>query len=153
MKVLITLIFLAYIPLSLAKSLLHSSCTDYETVAQSDFILLNKTEFIQLGECVGRALLEDNRLNNLAEACSEVIEDKLSPLGILSLSKVEAIKIGQCLGAVAYVHDKYQGEKYDYYSNKTYHCTQGDKAAKLLSLQTDNLRTPKDVRSVICEQY
>lgn len=153
MKIFITLILLTYIPLSVAKIALSNDCSNYKEVAESDFILFNKTEFIQLGECVGRSLLQKGKLTHLVEACNEVIEDNISPLGILSLSKVEAIQIGQCFGAVKYTHDRYQGQQYDYYSDKTYHCTQGIEAAQLLSLKNKEFKSSKDIRSAICYLY
>lgn len=152
MKIFITLILLAYIPLSLAKSSLPNSCSDYTEISKSDFILFNKAEFIDLGECIGRALLQKGKLTFLAEACEEVTEDKLSTFGIVTLSKVEAIQIGQCLGAIAYTHDRYQGKEYSY-SNETYHCSQGIEAIKLLSSTTNSLKSSRDVRSVICNRY
>ncbi len=150
----IALMLLAYIPQSMAKSSLIHNCSEYEKIAESDFILLNKAEFIQLGQCVGIELMRTERMNHLVEACSEVVEDNISPLGVFSLSKVEAIKIGQCLGAVDYVYYEYNGTKYyDWYSDsyKTVHCTQGNVAAKSLSLQTGSLDTVQDVRTVICK--
>ncbi len=154
MRLFLAVIFLSYTPFILAKSTLPTSCSSFEEVIQSDLILLKKREFIELGECVGVALLKENRLKNLPEICSEVIENKLTPLGGLSLSKLEAIKIGQCTGIINYVYERYNTKtlKYDY-TDETFHCIKGIEAAKILSMQSENYQSVKKVSDVLCEYY
>ena len=154
MRLILVAIFLSFTPFILAKSTLPASCSSFEEVIQSDLILLKKREFIELGECVGIALLKENRLKNLPEICSEVIENKLTPLGGLSLSKLEAIKIGQCTGIINYVYERYDSKtlKYDY-SDEMFHCVKGIQAAKILTMQSDNYQSVKKVSDVLCEYY
>ena len=95
---------------SYAKSELPYNCNEYSNVEEKNFVLFNKKQFIELGECAGEALVKAKKVYNIAAACSEVIEDKNSLLGIFSLSKVEAIKMGVCIGAINAVYTRYDRE-------------------------------------------
>ncbi|CED59512.1 putative exported protein [Moritella viscosa] len=64
-------------------------------VNRIDLIMFDKAELMELGTCVGVELAKHNKLENLSEACDEVVEDRINPLGMLSLSKKEAVQMGQ----------------------------------------------------------
>jgi hypothetical protein len=156
MRVLISLFLCLFVETSFAKDALIKDCEHLQSIKQADFVLLNKKEFIELGECVAENLIKTKFVSNLPLACSEVIEDKLNPLGILSLTKLEAIYMGQCLGVINYIYQHYHNEmisiNYSYNRNrKKYHCIKGVSAAKRLSVQEDEQSTRYEVRDLLCE--
>ena len=91
-----------------AKGSLHSACKQYQEVLESSFVLFSKKELMELGTCTGVALLKGHRLSTLVDSCNEVEEAK-SVFGIASLSKAEAIKVGQCVGVIDYIYQRYHG--------------------------------------------
>lgn len=155
MKYLLLIILFVFIQPSFAKDTLIKDCAHLENANESEFVLFNKKEFIQLGECVAVSLIKKQSILNLPLACDEVIEDHSNPLGIFSLSKLEAIYIGQCLGIVNYIYEHYHDEKvyrYDRWSNSNnkYRCVKGINAVNILrTIKSDRLDR-NDIRDMLC---
>jgi len=134
-----------------------------ESVAQistTNLIFFNSTEVIKVGECVGVELVKRGVMEALPKACDEVVEHKNNLLGALSLSKKEALQIGQCMGVINYVYDRYNDEKYNtsrydsYYSkykSYVYQCVTGMTAVKKLASTTYSLSSRSKIRDVLCE--
>lgn len=143
---------------SYAKSELPYNCNEYSNVEEKNFVLFNKKQFIELGECAGEALVKAKKVYNIAAACSEVIEDKNSLLGIFSLSKVEAIKMGVCIGAINAVYTRYDRElvlvNSRYRSTKRYYsCKKGLLAVnELVASATDEYYKRSELRDILCDQ-
>ncbi len=150
MKFIIALIFLFVIQPAVAKSSLPENCMHLKETVKADFILLNKKEFIQLGECSAVALLKLGELKKLNEACAEVIEDKNNVLGILSLSKSEALKIGQCVGVINYIYERFHNEVVNGRYGEKYSCSKGIKAATYLSAQSSSMKRRDQLRDLLC---
>lgn len=155
MKYLLLLILFVFIQPSFAKGGLIKDCEHLKNVNEAEFVLFNKKEFMQLGECVAVSLIKKQSIFNLSLACHEVIEDNSNPLGIVSLSKLEAIYIGQCLGVINYIFQHYHDEKvpkYDRWSNRNnrYRCVKGLKAVNILkAIHVDKLDR-NDIRDMLC---
>jgi len=140
-----------------AKIRLAKSCKQYTSLAKSAFILFNKQELISLGECVAQDILRMQMpLTTLVQACNEIKEaDGL--LGITALSKAEAIRIGQCLGAINYVDTRFHGtkvnirNKYGRRSNLTYNCARGQLAVDLIVQHNEDRFNSNGIRNIICE--
>lgn len=120
-------------------------------------VIFNKAELMELGACVGIELVKHDKLLNISEACDEVVEDKLNPLGMLSLSKKEAIQIGQCFGVIKYIYDYYDDAKYQapYYSSyrrsdNVYQCEKGMRAVSILRASEQKFSSRADIRDVLC---
>lgn len=143
---------------SYAKSELPYNCNEYSNVEEKNFVLFNKKQFIELGECAGEALVKAKKVYNIAAACSEVIEDKNSLLGIFSLSKVEAIKMGVCIGAINAVYTRYDRElvlvNSRYRSTKRYYsCKKGLLAVnELVASAKDEYYKRSELRDILCDQ-
>jgi len=139
-----------------AKVSLHSDCKEYEEMVSSSFVLFSKTELIELGACTGVALLKDHRLSTLGDSCKEALEAN-SALGIATLTKVEAIKVGQCAGVINYIYGRYHDERVGYssYSRRgyVYSCIKGYEAVNLLSEKSQRRYSRNDVRDLLCDRY
>lgn len=129
-------------------------------IKKTSLIFFNSTEAIKVGECVGVELVKRGVEQELPKACGEVIENKNNVLGELSLSKKEALQIGQCMGVINYVYDRYNNEKYRpsrydrYYSkyqNYVYQCATDITAVKRLISTGDSLSSRSKIRDVLCE--
>lgn len=156
--IVLALILILFSESSFAKNHLPYSCEEYSEVEQSSFVLFNKKQFIELGECAGAALIKSKRIYNIASACSEVVEDKNSLLGIFSLSKVEAIKIGVCLGAIKAVYNRYDRElvleNSRYRRTKRYYsCKKGMAAVNELVVSAkDEYYKRSELRDILCDR-
>lgn len=154
----LVLFFILFFQPSYAKSELPYNCNEYSDVEEKNLVLFNKKQFIELGECAGEALVKAKKVYNIAAACSEVIEDKNSLLGIFSLSKVEAIKIGVCIGAINAVYTRYDRElvlvNSRYRSTKRYYsCKKGLLAVnELVASATDEYYMRSELRDILCDQ-
>lgn len=156
--IVLALILILFSQPSYAKSELPYRCDEYSKVAEKDFVLFNKKQFIKLGECAGEALVKAKKIYNIAAACSEVVEDKNSLLGIFSLSKVEAIKMGVCLGAIKAVNNRYDRElvlvNSRYRSAKRYYsCKKGMTAVnELVANANDEFYKRSELRDILCDR-
>lgn len=146
---------------SLADMRVPARCDEsVSQINKTNLIFFNSTEVIKAGECVGVELVKRGVDQELPKACGEVVENKTNVLGALSLSKKEALQIGQCLGAINYVYDRYNDEKYhpsrydSYYSkykSYVYQCATGMSAVQRLISTTHSLSSRSKIRDVLCE--
>lgn len=157
-SIIFTFILLLFSLPSFAKSELPYGCNEYSKVEKKSFVLFNKKQFIELGECAGEALVKAKKVYNIAGACSEVVEDKNSLLGIFSLSKLEAIKVGVCLGVINAIYNRYDGEAitpmYEYLVTKQhYRCKKGIQGVKKLISSIDyEYYTRFELRDILCRR-
>ena len=128
---------------------LKVDCEDLAEVEQSVFQMFDLKDFVELGQCVGVKLLKQGKDQSLAKACSEVIEDQKNLLGSFSLSKAEAIQIGQCVGIIKYIYDHYNGDIYSRSSYQKYRCKKGEAAVEIL-IATSGLISLEQVREKLC---
>jgi hypothetical protein len=157
MKYLITLAILFFASQAYAKDRLPSNCSHLSEVSKASFVLFNKKEFIQLGECLAISALKSHNKLDLVRSCNEVYEDKRNLLGILSLSKLESILLGQCLGTINYIYEHYNKERandYRYGSNDriVYRCRKGEKAVDVLRSSKKKEIGRSDVRDLLCDE-
>ncbi len=157
MKYLIILAILVFSSQSFAKERLPSNCAHLSEVAEASFVLFNKKEFMQLGECLAIAALKNQKKLDLLRSCSEVDEDRRNFLGILSLSKLESILLGQCMGTINYIYEHYNKERVSNYSyrssNRTvYRCDKGMKAVDILRSINEKEVGRSDVRDLLCDE-
>ena len=113
----------------------------------------------KLGEnqCVAQDILRKRKyITTLVEACNEVKEAN-GMLGIAALSKAEAIKIGQFIGAINFVDSRFHGTKvyrgynYSMRSYSTYVCTRGKSAIALITESNKEQLNTTAIRNIICE--
>jgi len=139
-----------------AKNTPYKECIqEEENISKFSLILFNKAELINLGSCVGVASIKRGASLDIVESCKEVVEDKKSALGVLTLSKAEAIQIGQFLGVINYIHNKYHNEnmyqRYNYRrSNDTYQCQKGMTAVKSIVELSDSKVNKIILRDALC---
>ena len=158
MKYLIILaIFLVFSSQSFAKERLPSNCAHLSEVSKASFVLFNKKEFMQLGECLAIAALKNQKKLDLVRSCNEVDEDRRNFLGILSLSKLESILLGQCTGTINYIYEHYNNERINGYryrlSNRiVYRCKKGEKAVDILRSINEKEVGRSDVRDLLCDE-
>ena len=158
LSIVFTFILLLFSLPSFAKSELPYGCDEYSKVEEKSFVLFNKKQFIELGECAGEALVKAKKVYDIADACSEVVEDKNSLLGIFSLSKLEAIKMGVCLGAINAVYNRYDREVVtatDSYRRpkRYYSCKKGmEGVSKLISSADDEYYERSELRDILCRR-
>lgn len=140
-----------------AKVNLAKNCAQFSSVAETSFVLFSKQELIALGECVAQDMLRKRKyIKTLIKACNEVSEAN-GILGITALSKAEAIKIGQCVGAINFVNSKFHGARvstrynYSTRSYATYHCTRGMPAVALITKSNERYLNTAAIRDIICE--
>ncbi|MGK2233225.1 hypothetical protein [Colwellia polaris] len=154
MKYLIGLIFCLMIQVSFAKESLPKDCSHLQTAMEADFVLLSKKEFIELGECLAVNLIKKRTPLNVVESCNEVDEDRRNLLGIFSLSKLEAILIGQCMGTINYIYEHYDNEpvlSYNY-QTKIYQCTKGVQAVDILRQSRAKSYSRTVLRDLLCRE-
>lgn len=157
MKYLIILAILVFSSQSFAKERLPSNCAHLSEVSKASFVLFNKKEFMQLGECLAIAALKNQKKLDLVRSCNEVDEDRRNFLGILSLSKLESILLGQCMGTINYIYEHYNKERVNHYRYRTnrrivYRCYRGEKAVDILrSIKKEEVGR-NDVRDLLCDE-
>lgn len=134
------------------KNRLPNDCSHLQEVTELDFVLFSKKEFIELGECLAINAIKTNLPINIVEACNEVDEDRRNILGIFSLSKSEAIRIGQCMGAINYVYQRYNNELVNRYSYKTYQCAKGVSAVDTIRANLFGDVNRKNLRNALCNE-
>jgi hypothetical protein len=88
--------------------------------------------------------------------CDEVKEDESNLFGTWSLTKLEAIYIGQCLGVIDFVYKRYNkqfvsGRNGWYRQNKKYTCLKGADAVEVLIKKATNKMSEYDVRKLLCK--
>ena len=131
-----------------AKNFNDRDCNDVSKVEKASFVLFNKTKLVEFGECLGVSLIKQNDTSWIPEACAEIPEDENAPLGILNLSKKEAIQIGMCLGLVEYIYHKYHDE---YSGYNRLQCLDGTRAInKLLTMSNDDIASLANIRDQLC---
>lgn len=134
---------------------LIKDCQHLEQATKSEFILFSKRDLVELGECIGINFLKNKVDIDLVTSCKEVSEDRRNPLGILSLSKVEAVQIGQCVGVINFIYQHYHGEKVfneriKKYSNREYRCKRGNEAVVIIST-ADKVNWDRNiVKNLLC---
>lgn len=157
MKYLIILAILVFSSQSFAKERLPSNCSHLSEVSKASFVLFNKKEFMQLGECLAIAALKNQKKLDLVRSCNEVDEDRRNFLGILSLSKLESILLGKCIGTINYIYEHYDKERVDNYqyssSNRlVYRCNKGEKAVDILRNIKEEGIGREDIRELLCDE-
>lgn len=151
MRLILTFFIILLSHSSFAQNTLPNDCEEYESVNKSNFVLLHKSEFIKLGECLGASLVKQQRISGLTDACREISEYDHSLTGIFSLSKVEAIKIGVCLGAINSIYSRYNNEKVGRYSSREiYHCERGGEAVYTLMRIGNEAINRSQLRDALC---
>jgi hypothetical protein len=156
MKFLVGILLCLFFQNSYAKETLIEDCSHLENVTEADFVIFSKKEFLQLGECLGVSFIKKKIELDLIESCNEVDEDKRNFLGILSLSKLEVIKIGQCIGVINFIYQHYDNEPVNdgsNYKHKTYHCLKGNRAIEQIIRSRATLLNRQDIRKLLCEAY
>jgi hypothetical protein len=157
MRFLITVFLIIFSQVSFAKNALVDDCSHLKDASEAQFTLFSKKEFIQLGECLAVHTIKRRSITNLPMFCNEVIEDKTTPFGIMSLTKLEAIYIGQCVGVINYIYLRYNEENIDrhnsrYGRNKKYYCVKGLSAVKILSANNNDESNRSDIRDLLCAE-
>lgn len=157
MNYLIILAILVFSSQSFAKERLPSNCSHLSEVSKASFVLFNKKEFMQLGECLAVAALKNQKKLDLVRSCNEVDEDRRNFLGILSLSKLESILLGQCMGTINYIYEHYNkervnGNRYRSSSRIVYRCKKGEKAVDILRSIDEKEVGRSDVRDLLCDE-
>ncbi|MDO6569010.1 hypothetical protein Q4561_18200 [Alteromonas sp. 1_MG-2023] len=156
MKYMYLFIFLVFSMPSFSYESLPSNCSNLDEVVEESFVIFSKMEFIQLGECLAENLLKKRKTLNIVDACNEVVEDKNNYLGILSLSKAESIKIGQCAGAIKYIYTRYDEElvphRPGYYSShRVYRCKKGSTAIEAIRKSGEVSMNRENLRDLLCD--
>ena len=157
MKYLITLAILFFASQAYAKDRLPVNCSHLSEVSKASFVLLNKKEFMQLGECLAIAALKSQKKLDLMRSCNEVDEDRRNFFGILSLSKLESILLGQCTGTINYIYEHYNnervnGNRYRSSNRIVYRCKKGEKAVDILRSINEEEVGRSDVRDLLCAE-
>jgi hypothetical protein len=152
MKYLIGFIFLFFSHLSYSKQSLPEDCSYLKDVVEADLVLFNKKEFIQLGECLAVNRLKTQSDIDLVRSCKEVDEDRRNYLGILSLSKLEAILIGQCIGSINYIYEHYNNEFTNNWRNSSekYTCIKGKEAVYRIMYSSMAFFNRANLRNRLC---
>lgn len=159
-KILLFLTFLVSCN-SIADMHVPTRCEESLTqISKANLIFFNTTEVIKVGECVGVELIKKGIEQELTKACAEVVENEDNVIGVLSLSKKEALQIGQCFGVINYVYDRYNDEQYkasrynresSKYKRYVYQCTTGMNAVKKLISTPYAVSSRSKIRDVLCE--
>ncbi len=152
MKYLIGLILCFIFQVTFAKESLPKDCSHLQDATEADFVLFSKKEFIELGECLAVSLIKKRLPLNVVDSCSEVDEDRRNILGIFSLSKLEAILIGQCIGAINYIYQRYDNEAVSTYNyqHQKYQCINGLDAVDILRGSKAKSYTRTKLRDLLC---
>lgn len=156
MRFLITVLLIIFSQSSLAIDALVDDCSHLKEASEADSILFNKKEFIQLGECLAIHTIKRKPIVDLGMLCKEVIEYQNGPFGTLSLTKLEAIYIGQCSGVISYTYQRYNEEYTSNSSlrhrrNNKYSCVNGMDAVRVLSEITEEKISRSKIRDLLCE--
>jgi hypothetical protein len=156
-KFLIAVFFVVFSQVSFAKNTLVDDCSHLKEASEAQFTLFNKTEFIQLGECLAVHTIKRGPITDLPMLCDEVREDDSTPLGNWSLTKLEAIYIGQCVGVINYIYQRYNEESvslnnYRYGRSKKYYCVRGESAVKILRESNHEESNRADILNLLCTQ-
>jgi len=148
------LILCSIIQMSYANESLPEDCSHLQSVKEADFVLFSKKDFVALGECLAINLIKQKAPLNLLESCNEVDEDRRNILGILSLSKLEAILMGQCVGAINYIYQHYDNEPVSTYGveTKTYQCTKGFSAVDIIRQSASDSISRTKLRDLLCSR-
>jgi hypothetical protein len=141
---------------SLAKEALVDDCSHLKGASEAEFALFSKKEFIELGECLAVYTIERKPILDLPMLCDEVREDETNPLGNWSLTKLEAIYIGQCLGVIDYVYKRYNRQfvmRRNSWNtqNEKYSCYRGGDAVKIIRKEASIKMSEYDIRDLICK--
>ena len=125
-----------------------------ESASKAQFVLFNKKEFIELGECLAIYTAKNQHIKDLPMMCDEVTENATNPLGIMSLTKLEAIYIGQCVGTINYIYQRYNNEflvsRGYYRRSQKYFCNKGMEAVNLLKKNSSDSMSRDEVRDLLC---
>jgi len=156
-KYLIILVLFFVTPLGHTKETLPADCSHLGSVTEANFVLFNKKELMQLGECLAITYLKKTEKLNLVKSCNEVDEDRRNFLGILSLSKLESILIGQCVGAINYVYEHYHNENVGDVNGsiayrKIYRCIKGEEAIDVIRQSPVTELDRREVRHLLCKE-
>jgi len=156
MKLIILLIFTLTSSVTLAKNILVNECVHLQEISESQFVLFNKKEFIKLGECLAVHTIKRHKIKHLPKLCAEVIENEDNPFGIMSLSKLETIYIGQCIGTINYIYQRYDNELVNQYRGgyrykEIYACRRGLPAAKVLINHASDSMSRNQIKNLLCE--
>lgn len=152
MRYLMGLFLVSMFQVSFAEVSLPKDCSHLQSVSEADFVLLNKKEFIELGECLAISSIKKKAPLNIVESCREVDEDRRNLLGIMSLSKLEAIMIGQCVGTINYIYQHYDQELVSAYryNNQRYYCSKGIHAVDIIRKSSVDLNSRAMLRDLLC---
>jgi hypothetical protein len=156
MRILILCLFIIFTQTSFAKDGLVNDCAHLKEASEVQLAIFSKKELIELGECLAVYTIERKSIIDLPMFCGEVIEDESTPLGDWSLTKLEAIYIGQCFGVVDYIYTRYNKQFFivnnnGYRSNRKYSCYRGGDAVKILRKKASNKMSEYDIRDLLCE--
>lgn len=120
-------------------------CENLDALDKKSFVLFNKKELIELGECAALEVIKSNKPYDWGKACREYIEDEQAFLGTFVLSKLEAIQIGQCIGAINYTYMRYHKEE-----GRSTSCLKGKEAIRVLVTLTDDSISKRELKSLLC---
>lgn len=156
MKIIILLMLISFTQSPFAKDALVDDCSHLKEATEAEFTLFSKKEFIELGECIGVYTIERKPILDLSMLCDEVREDETNPFGNWSLTKLEAIYIGQCLGVIDYVYNRYNRQfvmRRNSWNtqNEKYSCYRGGDAVKILRKKASIKMSEHDIRDLICK--
>jgi len=155
MRYFVGVFLFSFMQVSYAKETLPEDCSHLQSITEANFVLFSKKEFIKLGECLAVSSIKERASLNLFESCNEVDEDRRNILGIFSLSKLEAILMGQCVGAINYIYQRYDNEpvsEYSYRSSQSrkYQCRKGFDAVDIIRRSSRNSITRTKLRDLLC---
>ena len=154
MRFFILFVFSFFTQVSFAKSTLIADCSHLESASKAQFVLFNKKEFIELGECLAIYTAKNQHVKDLSMMCDEVTENASNPFGIMSLTKLEAIYIGQCVGTINYIYQRYNNEllvsRRGYRSSEKYSCYKGVEAVDILRKNASDSMSRNEIRALLC---
>ena len=139
------LFFLTLLTSSVLGKTSAKGCESLDALDAKSFVLFNKKELIELGECVALEVIKSNKSYDWGKTCREYIEDEQTILGTFVLSKLEAIQIGQCVGAINYTYMRYHKEE-----RHSASCLKGKAAIQVLANLTDNSINKRELKSLLC---
>jgi len=121
------------------------TCENLDALDTKSFVLFNKKELVELGECVALEIIKSNKSYDWGKTCREYIEDEQAIIGTFVLSKLEAIQIGQCIGAINYTYMRYHKEE-----RHSASCLKGKEAIQVLATLTDDSINKRELKSLLC---
>lgn len=137
--------FLILFSASVLGNINTNSCENLDALDSQRFVLFNKKDLIELGECVALEVIKSDKPYDWGTTCREFLEDERAILGNLVLSKLEAIQIGQCVGAINYIYMRYHKE-----DRNSERCLKGKDAIQVLAILRDDSITKRELRSLLC---